>query len=58
MKDGVAVLTSSLTKAFQIAAVDVEIDVSSNLADSGVLSAAYIREINKEGTLFTSPLLI
>ncbi|CAM3694934.1 MULTISPECIES: Ig-like domain-containing protein [Pseudoalteromonas] len=58
----VSVLTSSLTKAFQIAAVDVEIEISSNLADSDLLSAGSTAlisvEINKEGALFTSPLLV
>lgn len=58
----VSVLSSSLTKAFQIAAVDVDIAISSNLADSDLLSAGSTAlisvEITKEGELFTSPLAV
>ena len=58
----VSVLSSSLTKAFQIAAVDVDIAISSNLADTDLLSAGSTAlisvEITKDGELFTSPLSV
>ena len=58
----VSVLDSNLTKAFQIAAVDIEISISSSIADDELLSAGATAlisiEISKDGELYTTPLTV
>lgn len=58
----VSVLDSDLTKAFQIAAVDVEIAISSSVADDELLAAGATAlisiEISKDGELYTTPLTV
>ncbi|XQF93664.1 Ig-like domain-containing protein [Pseudoalteromonas espejiana] len=58
----VSVLESDLTKAFQIAAVDVEIAISSSVADDELLAAGATAlisiEISKDGELYTTPLTV
>jgi len=58
----VSVLESNLTKAFQIAAVDVEIAISSSLANNELLAAGATAlisiEISKDGELYTTPLTV
>ncbi|WP_231620112.1 beta strand repeat-containing protein [Pseudoalteromonas sp. NGC95] len=56
----VSVLDSNLTKAFQIAAVDIDITLTSSLAANELLSAGATAlisiEITKDGQLYTTPL--
>jgi len=56
----VSVLDSNLTKAFQIAAVDIDITLTSSLAANELLSAGATAlisiEITKDGQLYTAPL--
>ncbi|WP_350593726.1 MULTISPECIES: Ig domain-containing protein [unclassified Pseudoalteromonas] len=56
----VSVLNSSLTKAFQIAAVDIDIAISSSVASGQSLTAGSTAlvsvEITKDGSLYTAPL--
>ena len=56
----VSVLNSSLTKAFQIAAVDIDIAISSTVAANQSLAAGSTAlvsiEITKDGNLYTAPL--
>ncbi|MBH0029846.1 Ig-like domain-containing protein [Pseudoalteromonas sp. SWYJZ98] len=58
----VSVLDSNLTKAFQIAAVDIEISISSSIADDELLAAGATAlvsiEITKDGELYTTPLTV
>ena len=58
----VSVLNSNLTKAFQIAAVDIEISISSSIADDELLAAGATAlisiEISKDGELYTTPLTV
>ncbi|MEI8621763.1 Ig-like domain-containing protein [Pseudoalteromonas sp. B129b] len=58
----VSVLDSNLTKAFQIAAVDIEISISSSIADDELLAAGATAlisiEISKDGELYTTPLTV
>ncbi|MBH0002239.1 Ig-like domain-containing protein [Pseudoalteromonas sp. SWYJZ12] len=58
----VSVLESNLTKAFQIAAVDIEISISSSIADDELLAAGATAlvsiEISKDGELYTNPLTV
>ncbi|MGP5155447.1 beta strand repeat-containing protein [Pseudoalteromonas prydzensis] len=56
----VSVLNSNLTKAFQIAAVDIDITISSTVASNQSLAAGSTAlvsiEITKDGNLYTAPL--
>ena len=56
----VSVLNSNLTKAFQIAAVDIDIAISSTVATNQSLAAGSTAlvsiEITKDGNLYTAPL--
>lgn len=56
----VSVLGSSITKAFQIAAVDIDITITSSLADDEFLAAGATAlisiEITKDGEAYTTPL--
>ncbi|WP_301003030.1 Ig-like domain-containing protein [Pseudoalteromonas sp.] len=56
----VSVLNSNLTKAFQIAAVDIDIAISSSVANNQSLTAGSTAlvsiEITKDGDLYTAPL--
>lgn len=58
----VSILDSNLTKAFQIAAVDIEISISSSIADDELLAAGATAlisiEISKDGELYTTPLTV
>ncbi|MET6758395.1 Ig domain-containing protein [Pseudoalteromonas sp. NCIMB_1079] len=58
----VSVLESNLTKAFQIAAVDIEISISSSITDDELLAAGATAlvsiEISKDGELYTNPLTV